>query len=295
MPATRVTFGGGPLPCGGEPAGNIQRVTGSFYLPLGDGRWRATIHTSGPWDSRTQHGGPPSALMGRAIQHCAPRDDMIVSRFTCEILGAIPVGELEVTARVVRPGRSVELVEAVTRAAGRDVARASAWRVLRTSSDPMRSRAPGAGEAGAAGQSSSWARGLSEPAGKVPPGWVDGYVSAIEWRTVSGGFMSAGPATVWARLRYPLVPEEEATPLQRVLVVADSASGLSAELDVRHWRFINPELSVHLHREPGGEWICVDAVTTISTGGAGLATSVIADLAGPVGVSAQTLLVTPVS
>jgi hypothetical protein len=288
-------------------------------VPLGDGWWRATAHTSGPWSSHTQHGGPPSALMGRAVQHCAPRDDMIVSRFTCEILGAIPVGELEVTSRVARPGRSVELVEAVTRANGRDVARATAWRVLRTSSDAVGAGAPSApGQpyaAGAGGGSQVAAPGLtghephephgshelrepsepSEPLGKVPPGWVDGYVSAIEWRTVRGGFMSAGPARVWARLRYPLVPDEEATPLQRVLVVVDSASGLSGELDVRHWRFINPELSVHLHREPGGEWICVDAATTISTGGAGLATSVISDLDGPVGVSAQTLLVTPVS
>ena len=112
-------------------------VTGSFYVPLGDGRWRATVHTSGPWDSLTQHGGPPCALMGRAIQVCAQRDDMIVARFTGEILGAIPVGELEVTAHLARAGRSVELLEAVTRADGRDVARARAWCVLRTSSAPV--------------------------------------------------------------------------------------------------------------------------------------------------------------
>ena len=259
-------------------------VTGSFYVPLGDGRWRATVHTSGPWDSLTQHGGPPCALMGRAIQVCAQRDDMIVARFTCEILGAIPVGELEVTARIARAGRSVELLEAVTRADGRDVARARAWCVLRTSSEPVaRQTAP----PGLPGQPAG-------PAGfMVPPGWVDGYMSAIEWREVRGGIALPGPATVWARLRYPLVPDEETTPLQRVLVVADSASGVSGELDVSRWRFINPELSVHLHREPRGEWICVDAATTISTGGAGLATSVLSDLDGPVGVSAQTLLVIP--
>ena len=128
---------------------------------------------------------------------------------------------------------------------------------------------------------------------RLPPGWTDGYLSAIEWRAVRGGFASPGPATVWARLRYPLVPDEEVTALQRVLVLADSASGLSRELDFAHWQFINPELSVHLHRDAGGEWICLDATTTISTGGAGLATSVLSDLDGPVGVSAQTLLVAP--
>jgi len=51
-------------------------VTGSFYIPLGDDRWRATEHTASPWSARAQHGGPPSALMSRAVQRCAPRDDM---------------------------------------------------------------------------------------------------------------------------------------------------------------------------------------------------------------------------
>jgi hypothetical protein len=50
---------------------------------------------------------------------------------------------------------------------------------------------------------------------------------------------------------------------------------------------------VHLHREPAGEWICVDASTAISAGGAGLATTALADRAGPIGVGAQSLLVSP--
>ena len=97
-----------------------------------------TEHTTGPWDPRAQHGGPPSALLGRAIERCNPRDDMVIARFTCEILGAIPVGELELRSRVIRPGRSVELVEAAAHAGGRDVASAPAWRVRRAESPSVR-------------------------------------------------------------------------------------------------------------------------------------------------------------
>jgi len=256
-------------------------VADSFYVPAGDDRWRATAHTTGPWDPRFQHGGPPSALLGRAIQRSQPRDDMIVARFTCEILGPIPVGELEVRARVARPGRSVELVEAAARAGGRDVARAAAWRVLRASSQPVAPR-------------HEQPPGLPDGQVAMPPaGWVDGYLSAIEWRAVRGSVGSPGPATVWARLRHPLVPDEEPGPLERVLAVADSGNGVSGELDITRWHFINPELTVHLHREAAGEWICVDAQTAISAGGAGLATSVLSDLAGPVGVGAQSLLIAP--
>ena len=253
----------------------------SFYVPMGDGKWLATVHTTGPWDATAQHGGPPSALLGRVMQRCEPRDDMIIARFTCEILRAIPVGELSVQARLARPGRSVQLLEGVITAGGREVALARAWRVLRAQS-------PSAGP------------GLPSPPGlpdhgtpPPPGGWVDGYLSAIEWRNVRGQFGERGPATVWARMRYPLLPDEEPGPLERVLAIADSSSGVSGELDLREWHFINPELTVHLHRDAAGEWICLDAQTTISAGGAGLGTSVLSDLDGPVGVCAQSLLIAP--
>jgi hypothetical protein len=127
----------------------------------------------------------------------------------------------------------------------------------------------------------------------MPPdgNWVDGYLSAIEWRAARGSLRAPGPATVWSRMRYPLVPDEEPSPLERVLATADSGNGVSWELDLGRWLFINPELTVHLHREAAGEWICLDAQTTVSAGGAGLATSVLSDLDGPVGVGAQSLLV----
>jgi Thioesterase-like superfamily len=253
----------------------------SFYLPLGDDDWLATVHTTGPWDERAQHGGPPSALLGRAMQRCDPRDDMIIVRYTCEILSVIPVGRISVRARLARPGRSVQLLEGVITAEGRDVAWARAWRVLRTQSP-------------SAGPGLPSPPGLPDRGSPLPPGgWVDGYLSAIELRAVRGEFGAPGPATVWARLRYPLVPDEQPGPLERVLAIADSGNGVSGELDLRSWHFINPELTVHLYREAAGEWICLDAQTTIAAGGAGLATSVLSDLTGAVGVGAQSLLIAP--
>jgi len=257
-------------------------VADSFYVPLGDGQWQATVHTTGPWDARAQHAGPPSALLSRAMQESEPRKDMMIARFTCEILRPIPVGEISVAARLARPGRSVELLEATASANGREVARATAWRVLRTAADPVPSRYPAP-------------EGPPDQYPSIPPpaGWVDGYLSAIEWRVARGGFATPGPSTVWGRMRYPLVPDEEPSPLERVLAIADSGNGASWELDIARWHFINPELTVHLYREAEGEWICLDAQTAIAQGGVGLATSVLSDVAGPVGVGAQSLLIAP--
>jgi hypothetical protein len=253
----------------------------AFYTDLGDGRFASTPHTTGPWDVRFQHGGPPSALLGRAVERCAPRDDVMVARMTVEILGPIPVAELLVSARVLRPGRSVELVEAVLSHDGRDVARAAAWRVRRTEGADVPSRA-------------AVAPALPEPQPDRPmPGWVEGYLQALEWRWAEGHLVEPGPAAGWARMRHPLVEGEEPSPLTRVLVLADSGNGASSELDLRAWQFINPEVTVHLHREAVGEWVCLDASTTISPGGVGLATSVLSDASGPLGVAAQSLLVSP--
>jgi hypothetical protein len=87
------------------------------------------------------------------------------------------------------------------------------------------------------------------------------------------------------------VDGERPSGLERLLAVADSGNGISGTLDMKEWWFINPELTVHLEREPRGEWICLDASTSIQPGGAGLATSTLSDRDGPVGRGAQTLYV----
>jgi hypothetical protein len=185
---------------------------------------------------------------------------------------------VEVTARIARPGRSVELLEASLRAGNREVVRTSAWRVRRA---PEATASPHTYEPPP----------LPDDAAPMPAQLESGYLKSVEWRPVSGGFLEPGPASAWTRLRVPIVPDEEPTGLQRVLAIADSGNGISGTLDMRRWWFINPELTLHLEREPDGEWICLDARTSISPGGAGLATSILSDLRGPVARGAQTLYV----
>lgn len=267
-----------------EPPGPARQAdpAGSLYVELGDGRWLATAHTAGPWDPTAQHGGPPSALLVRAVEHTAPRPEMTIARFTTELLGPVPVGELTLRAEVTRPGRSVELVEAVLSADGRDVARATAWRIRRATGAAVPPRHPAPPP-------------FPETPGRLPRSeLIPGFPSVIEWRSAGRGRMSVpGPAALWGRLRVPLVAGEELSPVQRLLALADNGNGISSETDFDSTYFINPELTVHLHREPVGEWICLDATTTITPGGAGLATSVLSDRSGPVAVGAQALLVAP--
>jgi hypothetical protein len=114
----------------------------SFYEPLGGGRFASTPHTRGPWDPRFQHAGPPAALLGRAIERCEPRADFVLARATFEILRPVPVAEVEVAARVVRPGRSVELLEAELTVGGDPVVTVRAWRVKRSTAPSVELDAP---------------------------------------------------------------------------------------------------------------------------------------------------------
>lgn len=253
-----------------------------FYEPLGDDRFASTVHTTGPWSPLTQHLGPPSALLVRAMERLPTRSPMMFARVTVEILGPVPVAELAVTATVERPGRSVELLGASLSASGRVVARAQAWRIVRSDTSEV-------------------AVDVEEPlappsSGRVmtrPEGWGTGYLDVMEWRSLRGSLGEPGPAAVWARQSMPLVGDEEPSGLQRVLAVADSGNGVSGLLDPRKWLFINAELTVHLYREPVGEWIALDAATAIGADGVGLASSALHDLNGPVGRGAQALLVRP--
>jgi hypothetical protein len=128
-----------------------------------------------------------------------------------------------------------------------------------------------------------------------PPvlGKTFGYAHSIEWRWVHGEWQDKGPATVWTRMKTPLLDGEEPSPRQRVMSVADSASGVSSVLDWGRYLFVNTELSVHFLREPAGEWVLLDAATQIAEGGAGIASSVLSDRLGPVARGAQALLVAP--
>lgn len=252
----------------------------AFYERDGDA-FVPTELTRGPWDPGAQHAGPPAALLGRAVE----ADGWQVGRITVEILRPIALAPLAVTHRVVRPGRSVELVEAVLAQAGgeqRELARALAWRLRpQTGVEPDDPGPPPPGPEA----------GRSVPF--FPTGDAPGFHTAMDIRFVEGAFTEPGPAVVWMRMRQPLVAGEPPSPLQRVLVAADAGNGVSATLDYRRFVFINVELSVHLVRAPAGEWVCLDATTHLGAPGLGLAESVLSDERGRIGRAAQTLLARP--
>ena len=248
----------------------------SFYEQLSEHTFRSTEHTVGPWGPDSQHLGPPSALLVRSLLALRPS----LSRVTFEVLGPVPVADLTVSTSVERPGRSVELLSASLSFAGRVALTARAWHIAGSDTTAV-----------AGGSGGPLAPPSSAVPMEIPDYWSGGYLAAVEWLSVSGGIFTPGDAQVWARPRVAVVAGSEVSPLERLFSVVDSASGVSSRVDIRKWYAINTDLTVHLHRQPVGEWVGLDARTTIGPDGVGLATSTVHDVEGPVGTTAQALFV----
>lgn len=257
----------------------------AVFIPGPDGRFRATELARGPWDPDAQHGGAPAALLMAAFERLPAPPELLISRVTYEFMRPIPLGELEVRAEVVRPGRRVQLLEATLLSGeGVELIRARALQVQRADGNATERPAP----APAAGPQ----EGHPDSPRTLPTDMAAFGADAMDISFVAGAFRDPGPATAWFRLRVPLIAGAENTPLQRLAAAADFGNGIGSTLPWGEWLFINPDLTLYIERPPLGEWIALEARTLLIDGGVGTAEGVLYDQTGRVGRATQALLIT---
>lgn len=239
--------------------------------------------TRGPWDPGAMHGGPPAALLARAVEQCDPGPAGFVARLTVELLRPVPLSPLTVSARSLRPGKIVHWVEAIVRAGDVEVARAVGLRLRTVADSPVATPPPLA----------DFPRPETGTTLDLDPDGVRGvgFWTANDILMVGGAFLSGGPGSAWLRLKVPLVAGEEISPAQRVLAAADFASGIGNPLAVTVAAAINADLTVAMHRPLRGDLVGIDARAWAQSQGTGMAEGVIHDLDGPIGRSVQCLLV----
>lgn len=249
---------------------------GFYYLALGGGRYRSTEHTAGAWATDQQHMGPVSGLLTEAIERHSDRGDLLTSRIAFDILGVIPSGEVEISVSVIRPGRTIELVEAEMHAGGRAVVRATAWRLATTDTADL--AATGIDRLTGPESAVRW------PGSEV---WDGGFIRSLDIRQLPG--WRPGRGQVWIRTATTLIDGEPSCPLADFMAVVDTANGIAVRTDPADLLFPNTDLTVHLFRRPGGAWLGLDTTVSFGADGVGLTASVLHDETGPVGRAAQTL------
>ncbi|MBZ5711476.1 thioesterase family protein [Nannocystis pusilla] len=265
-----------------------MRPDDALYLPDGDPdsavRFIATPWTRGPWDMRTQHGGPPTALMVRAMERrAAELGDFQLSRVTADFLRAIPIDRCHLDVALTRPGRRAMGLECTLAVDGRACARASALFIRRAA-------VPVPPELLLADEPVDPTR-LREHVFDFFPDPV-GYHSAMELRLGTGPF-EPGSGDGWLRLRGRLVAGEAPSPAQRVAVAADAINGVGFALDIARWTFVNADLTVYLHRELEGEYVRLRTRHLSQPDGRGLVDAALGDRRGPIGRALEAQVLDP--
>lgn len=261
----------------------ISNLPTSFFIQTGEGRYNPTEATIGPWSENDQHGGPPSALLTNALRLFPSDGNLKIAKIAIEFFGAVPIKPCEIKIEKIRGGKKVELLRGQYISQGKTILLSHAWRIEShtgisspISDDFKLPELPG------------------PQAQKFFPG-VDHcpYAEALEWRFTKGGYDSIGPATVWTKPRIPLIEGHEIDGLEALVLMIDSANGISAELDFRKWIFVPVDMTFGLYRHPIGPWTGMSARTLMGDEGIGQTTSIAFDTKGSVGRSMHTLFIRP--
>ena len=255
-------------------------MTDALFTPHKRG-YVPSEHARGPWDRAAMHGGPPAALMAGGMEALPTEAPMAVVRVTVEIFRPVPLRPVEVSARIEREGRRVQLLTATLTDGNTELCRATAWR-MRVADLDLGEQPPLAVPFAGPDASAAHIPDSEDPAF---------HRTGVEMRYAHGSFIEQGPATVWMRLAIPLVAGQTTTPLQRAVAAADFGNGVASALPWGQFLFINTDLTVYLHRQPEGEWICLDASTDVDPHGVGVAHSRLYDERGPIGRSLQGLFI----
>lgn len=254
----------------------------AYFKRTGESTFAATGHVSGAWDPAEQHIAPALGLLAHVVELDRDRrggEDLVIGRLSFDILGTLPVDVVDTTVRVVRPGRTIELVEAALGHGGRDAVLLRAW--LMRPGDTARLAATPLPRIAAPADTPVW------DASTV---WPGGFIASTQVRRAQS---EPGRASFWVRTALPLVQDEAVSATARAVGLFDIANGMTVRVSPREVAFPNIDLTAHLFARPRGEWVGFDTSVSFGPAGLGVTSSVIHDVHGPVGTMSQILTVRP--
>ncbi|MEI8002628.1 MAG: acyl-CoA thioesterase domain-containing protein [Actinomycetes bacterium] len=276
----------------GAPTGDAS----SYYLVDGD-RVVPTVLTESSWDRSTQQGPPVCGLLGWATTGIPTLTPMQAVRLTIDLWRPVPRRALRVERSVRREGKRMQVVDVGLFDGEVEVTHATALRVRvvepgwpEVEVDPARPpvAVPPVPDAVVAGTV------VGHPMGDPTLGPDEapaGFLRSMDGVRVGGATGDGDPVVLWARMSQPLVAGEPTPPVALAAWAADFASGLASTLDAREWTYLNPDVNLHLLREPVGEWIAVSGLTWAGVNGIGHGRATLHDRTSLVGTATAGQLV----
>ncbi|MDN5903593.1 MAG: thioesterase family protein [Corynebacterium casei] len=253
----------------------------AYFIRKNENEFTATGAAGGAWNTEEQHIAPMMGLMTHLTELDHARRDvegaMLPGRINVEILGTLSFDAFHIETEVVRPGRTIELVEAVCIQNGRPAVRMRTW---------FMSAADTASIAGTAFASIPGPNEEALPA--LGTDWGGGYVQSIT------GFRQQsepGRGIAWWRTDTPLIEGETVSNLAYFMSLLDMANGVVVRENPRKVAYPNLDLTAHFFQLPDGPWLGTDTHVSFGASGIGETHSVIHDASGPIGTCSQILTI----
>lgn len=258
------------------------------YLPTSDeNTFESTALANAGWYEEGQHGGALAALIVGRAESIPTLTPMQVARVTVEIFRVTPLVPLTVIPTVVREGKRIQTIQVEVLDPNGTLLSLGLVQRLRTADTELPPEAATESTELVGPDDSRRTDSRNWGIGKADKTMF--HRDALEIREIHGGFGSIGPGAVWVRPKVPMIAGRANTPAQRTVIAGDFCNGVSRKLDLGEWVFMNSDLTVHLGRYPSGEWTALDAHSSYSNDGRGVASGTLWDATQWVGRSAQTL------
>lgn len=255
----------------------------AFFSVDADGWFVGNSGARGPWNADACHAGPVAGLLARTAESTVDGKQLV--RLTINFIRPIPMQGFKIESQITRAGRTVSITSAIlVDRAGKTCANASS---LHLAIDDVRGIPDHAAPAPPRKGSKPGVFALQNAAHGLPF-----FSHAIDVEYPPGEDCHPGPTTTWMRVP-PILENEIPSPFQRACPLADCGNGLSRIMEVGEMSFINPDLTLVLHRPPESDWLASRTVSHWESSGIGLAQADLFDEMGRVGVALQTLIIRP--
>lgn len=239
--------------------------------------YRANIHAQGAWNAHEQHMAPATGILCAELENFQPRSHMRIGRVSLDIFGLIHFGEFSITTRVIRAGKTIELIEAEMKAEQKTCIVARAWRMQMQDSKDIAGQEDT--EIGQPEQCAVW---------EEMKKWPGGFIQSTTTRANEAH--RRGKGIVWMTNACDMVESRATSDFVKLMGMVDTANGIVSRIDpAQGWAYPNLDLQIHLLRYPQGQWLGIEAVQQFGEDGIGLTSAILHDTRGPFGRSEQIL------
>ncbi len=242
--------------------------------------YRPSIHTQGAWNEHEQHMAPATGVIARELELFQPRKNMQYGRISLDIYGMIYRDDFSITTQCIRPGKTIELIEAKFEVKGRVCIIARAWRMLTSDTTEV---------SGLEDQAMPHFESL--PIWDGMSVWPGGYIKSISaFLKISSH--RPGKSQIWLSNDLEMIEGENTSSFVKLMGMVDTMNGTAVrQKGAFTHSFPNLDLQIHLYRMPQGKYLGIDSQQQYGINGIGLTSAVLHDEKGPFGRAEQILTI----